>query len=237
VILVRPGDVLNIRAAAGADQPLVGTFDPTARNIQATGRTQAVGSANWWEVKRPDGGLGWVNAFYLADFVSPDFFVGDNRVINLIDNKLRPAMLNADGDLFASIVSPRHGVTIAYHHYGGQAKTYSPAQARSAFTSAELVNWGSGARGEPDIGTFSEIIRPAFVDVFSAVYQLHPNNPMGARMYVEPWPLTYQNLNFHSLWKPGTPGVELDWREWLIGYEYVDGKPYIIAMIHFVWEP
>ncbi|MEJ5223121.1 MAG: SH3 domain-containing protein, partial [Anaerolineales bacterium] len=237
VILVRPDDALNIREAAGADQPLVGTFPPEARNILATGRTQSVGSAEWWEVRRPDGGLGWVNAFYLAEYVSPEFFVGDNRIINLIDNKLRPAMLNADGDLFASIISPRHGVTIAYHNYGGYAKTYTPAQARGIFTSAESVNWGSGASGLPDIGTFSAIVRPAFVDVFSAVYQLHPNNPMGARMYVEPWPLIYQNLNFHSLWKPGTPGVDLDWREWLIGYEYVDGKPYIVVMIHFVWEP
>ncbi len=237
VMLVRPGDVLNIRAAAGADQPLVGAFDAGARNIYATGRTQQAGSADWWEVKRPDGDLGWVNAFYLAEYVAPDFFVGDNRVINLIDNKLRPAMLNADGDLFASIVSPRHGVTIAYHNYGGQTRTYFPSQARAVFTSSESVNWGSGARGEPDIGTFNEIIRPAFVDVFSATYQLHPNNPMGANMYVEPWPLSYQNLNFHSLWKPATPGVDFDWREWLIGYEYVDGKPYIVLMIHFVWEP
>lgn len=237
VMLVRPGDVLNIREAAGADQPLAGAFEAGARNIQSTGRTRQVGDATWMEVRRPDGGLGWVNGFYLAEYISPEFFVGDHRIINMIDNQLRPAMLNADGDLFASLVSPRHGVTVAYHNYGGNTKTYFPSQARSVFTSAELVNWGSGARGEPDIGTFNEIIRPAFVDVFSAVYQLHPNNPMGARMYVEPWPLAYQNLNYHSLWKPGTPGTELDWREWLIGYEYVNGKPYIVLLIHFVWEP
>ncbi len=237
VMLVRPGDVLNIREAAGADQPLAGSFPSDSRNIRSTGRTQQAGGATWMEVKRPDNGLGWVNGLYLAEYISPELFVGDHRIINMIDNQLKPAMLNANGDLFAAIVSPRHGVTIAYHNYGGYTKTYFPAQARGIFTSAESVNWGSGARGEPDIGTFSEIVRPAFVDVFSSVYQLHPNNPQGAHMYVEPWPLSYQNLNFHSLWKPGTPGVVLDWREWLIGYEYVNGKPYLVLMVHFVWEP
>ena len=29
----------------------------------------------------------------------------------------------------------------------------------------------------------------------------------------------------------------LDWHTWAIGIEYVDGKPYIYALMQFFWEP
>jgi hypothetical protein len=75
------------------------------------------------------------------------------------------------------------------------------------------------------------------LDVLNANYQMHLNTPQHADMYPTPWPGIYQNVNFYAVVKPATPDVVFDWREWLVGIEYVNGKPYIMAMLHFVWEP
>ncbi|MDO9349030.1 MAG: hypothetical protein Q7T47_07065, partial [Anaerolineales bacterium] len=50
VILVAPTDVLNIRASAGAGNPIVGTFAATATNVMRTGPSTYVGSSLWVEV-------------------------------------------------------------------------------------------------------------------------------------------------------------------------------------------
>ena len=45
-------------------------------------------------------------------------------------------------------------------------------------------------------------------------------------------------MNFYSVYYPGAPANNnLDWRTWLVGMEYVDGKPYLYAMMQFFWEP
>jgi len=156
----------------------------------------------------------------------------------LID-KLKQALNNSDGNLFASLVSPRHGLKLFYHGtYGSNPVVYTTDQARTSFESAEVINWGSeGASGMEALGTFSDKVKPKLLDVLNASYQLHPNDPQNARMYLEPWPTTYQNLNYFAVLKPGTPGIELDWRVWLAGFEYVDGVPYLVTLLHYVWEP
>jgi hypothetical protein len=29
----------------------------------------------------------------------------------------------------------------------------------------------------------------------------------------------------------------LDWETWAVGMDNISGKPYIVALSHFVWEP
>ncbi len=29
----------------------------------------------------------------------------------------------------------------------------------------------------------------------------------------------------------------MDWHTWVMGIEYVSGKPYVYALIQFFWEP
>ena len=55
---------------------------------------------------------------------------------------------------------------------------------------------------------------------------------------IPPWPLEYENINFYRVFVPGTEQYGgLDWRAWLVGVEYVSGKPYLFAMTNFEWEP
>jgi photosystem II stability/assembly factor-like uncharacterized protein len=236
VVMVNQNDRLNIRSGAGVTYPVIATFTHDQHDITRTGLTSTVDGNVWYQVYRPDGGIGWSHSFYLSEYKAPEFFAADSRVNAKID-QLKEALKNSDGAKFSALVSPRHGVDVVLHHYSGKLKNYSSATAKNAFTSTESINWGAGARGQDDIGTFAAMIQPKMIEVFNANYELHANDPIGADMYMNPWLPAYVNFNFYSVWKPGTVGVDLDWREWLIGWEYVNGEPYLVAMIHFVWEP
>ena len=82
------------------------------------------------------------------------------------------------------------------------------------------------------------LVLPKLLDVFNASYSLTCNSLGTAAQYgSEPWPNLYANINYYTTYKPGTPGVDLDWRYWLVGVEYVQGQPYVFGLIHFQWEP
>ena len=108
-----------------------------------------------------------------------------------------------------------------------------------AFQSTYEVNWGDGyGSGEPVTGTFPEIVLPALQDVFKNVTFTCNEVVLGGATYVVEWPTEYTNINFYSLHNPGTePFGGLDWRTWLAGVEYVDGQPYLFALLNYQWEP
>ena len=59
---------------------------------------------------------------------------------------------------------------------------------------------------------------------------------VGGTTYQATWP--YTGINFDSLYYPGTQANgNLDWHTWLLGMHYVNGKPYLYAIMQFQWEP
>lgn len=238
VIDIHPEGALNLYAAPGAENPIVGSFPADTRSIERGSTFVAVGSERWVEARIPGGVTGWVRDANLTETISPEQFVTDSRPIQLIE-QLKQAMNNSDGNLFASLVSPKRGVTILYHGtWSSNPVIYTSESARQAFTNPEIIDWGmEGASGMNAVGTFAEKVQPKLMDVLNAPCQLHANNPSYASMYVEPWPGAHQNLNYFAILKPPTPGIELDWRLWLAGFEYVDGAPYLVSLLHYVWEP
>lgn len=245
VILVAPTDVLYIRSAAGAGNPTVGSFAATATNVMRTGPAMMVGDdlpalaqvQVWVQVQNPSGGGGWVNSYYLTEYISPTTFCADARVTTLLNN-LDTALSTSNGDLLASLVSPSHGMDLIYLHTGTVAN-YNVAEASWVFQSTYVTNWGMHpASGLEVKGTFKDEVLPKLLDVFNASYTLNCNGlQTGGANYIANWPPRYANINFYALFKPGNPGIDLDWRTWLVGVEYVNGKPYVFAMLHLFWEP
>ncbi len=237
VIGLPPGSSLPLRAEPGAESPIVGSLPAEARNLERGTTVTESGGERWVQARLPGGLTGWVPDSSLTESIAPEAFASDSRPAQVIA-ALAQAMNNADGALFASLVSPKRGLTIYYHGTWSNPVRYDAARAQQAFTSTEIIHWGpEGATGEEAVGTFSEIVLPKLLDALNAAYTLHPNTPLYAAMYLEPWPGIYQNLNYSALLKPSTPGLELDWRIWLAGFEYVDGDPYLAALLHYVWEP
>lgn len=238
VILVPPGDVLNVRSAAGVNNAIVGSFPPSTRNVMRTGPSARVGDSFWVEVQNPRGGTGWVNAYYLTEYVSSSAFCADTQVTSLL-NDLKSAALNSNGDLLASLPGASHGLDLRFWRYGTLVN-YSREQTKFLFESAFQVNWGPApGSGEDTLGSFSQVVLPKLTEVFGANYQLRCNDTLDlATFSLEPWPPEYANVNFYAVHKPGTETYGgLDWRTWLVGIEFSGGKPYLFSLIHFQWEP
>ncbi len=238
VILVSAGDVLNIRSGAGVGNDIVGALQPKSSGVNRTGPATSVGGDRWVEIQNPRGGVGWVNANFLTEHIPSSTFCSDARVTSLLNN-LKTALLTLNGEALSSLVSPVHGLDLRLWRYGTSAN-YSPEEAAWVFLSDYVVNWGPApGSGEETFGSFSAQPLPKLQEAFGANYSLHCNDTLDlATFSLEPWPPEYDNVNFYTVYKPGTEQYGgLDWRAWVAGVEYVQGKPTLFALIHFQWEP
>jgi hypothetical protein len=119
----------------------------------------------------------------------------------------------------------------------GKAVNFDREHAHVAFETTYVHDWGSHpASGLDTFGSFQEMVLPELQDTFVSTAQRKCND--GAiSSYGNTWPAAYSNINFYQVYRPGTPGVELDWNAFLVGVEYVNGRPYLFSLIHFIWTP
>ena len=237
VILVSPDDVLNIRNGAGVGNSVAGTLQPTATNVTRTGPASTADGEHWVEIQSAAGN-GWVNASFLTEQVAPATFCSDARVTTLL-NTLKTAMLNSDGELLSSLVSPIHGLDARLWRNGTVAN-YTPEEAAWVFQSDYVLDWGPApGSGAETPGTFNAELLPKLQEVFNSSYTLHCNDTLDlATFSTDPWPREYSNINYYMVYKPGSEQYGgLDWRAWTVGVEYVQGAPTLFALIHYQWEP
>ncbi len=235
VVLVKPNDVLNIRSGPGTNNAIVGSFSPTLTNVQCTGSSSTADGAIWLEVNNPSGGNGWVNASFLTDYV-PQTETCDPRVMTLLAN-LEKAITTSDGVLLTSLVSPKHGVDV-WAYRSGHPINFDIEHIRWVFESTYVHNWGDHpASGLSVTGAFHQVVLPMMMDVYGHSYEIRCNERGVPGWNFSAWPEEYTNYNVYKLYKPGTSGVDLDWRVWLVGVEYTHGQPYLTALINFEWVP
>jgi hypothetical protein len=217
--------------------PLTTTLAYDKKNIYRTGSTTTASSAEWWQIYKEDGSKGWVNASYLTEFRSPANACADERIGTLLAS-FEAAVKSANGTALANLVSPRHGLAVRYSAYTSAPVILSKAAVVGIFTSTASYHWGTVPGGGMEaVGTFKDKIQPKLLEVLNATHQTACNDTSHTGTLSHPWPSEYTNLNFYALYKPGTPGTELDWRTWIAGIEYVNGVPYIVALVNYQWEP
>jgi hypothetical protein len=159
----------------------------------------------------------------------------DPQVTALIDS-LKMAVTKEDGLLLSSLVSPASGLEVSYFH-NGMAIKYDQNQAKFLFETTYPADWGADpASGSEKVGPFHEVVVPALLKVFNQPYELHCNElKYGGASYPVKFPY---NKDFYSIYFPGTQANgNMDWQTWVAGIEYVNGKPYLYALMQFYWEP
>ncbi len=232
VVNVAVNDVLNIRAGAGVSQPIVGYFASDARDVMRTGPGSSADGAAWVEVRRNDGLTGWVNSYYLTEYVTHEAFCADTRILPLIE-QLKQSMQQSNGSLLGPIVSPVHGVNMHLWAYGPGINFTQTAA--SIYTDTTVYNWGGGPSGIPDTGTFNDKVKPKYLEVFNAPnMETYCDSLDKVFNLSRPWP--YPNIRYFNLYKPGSDQF-FDFRTLLVGIEYINGQPYIYGMVTIIWEP
>lgn len=238
VVGVEPDEGLSVHSGPGVNYDVVGTLPYDATQIRLTGQKAQVQAISWVEIEwlSETPLRGWVNGNYLTQYVPAEAFC-NAETAGLIE-RFEQAIRQADGRLLATLVSPVHGVDI-WLWRSGRAINYDAAHARWVFNSTYVHNWGAHpASGEDTRGSFQEVVLPALRDAIQNPHEIRCNDrTVGGVAENYTWPARYHNINVYKIFKPGTPGMDLDWRIWLVGVEYVEGKPYLFALIHFQWEP
>ena len=233
VVNVGPSDVLNIRSGAGVSQSIIGYYPPDATDVMRTGPSASADGAMWVEVRRGDGLAGWVNSYYLTEYVTHDAFCTDSRIPPLIE-QLKQSMSQSNGNLLSPVVSPVHGVNMHLWAYG-PGINFTQAAAADIYTSTTVYNWGGGPRGVPDTGTFNAAVKPKYLEVLNAPNrETYCDDLTKVFPLSRPWP--YPNIRFYNLYKPASD-LFFDFRTLLIGFEYINGQPYVYGMVTIIWEP
>ena len=163
-------------------------------------------------------------------------FCSDPQATALIDN-FKTALQTSDGAMLASLVSPDYGMDARLYR-DGRVVRYDQEHAQYLFTSTFPVDWGAApGSGLETIGSFHELILPALMDVFNKNYTLACDQvQVGGTTYQAEWP--YTGVDFVSVYFPGTQGNgSMDWHTWLIGMHYVNGTPFLHAIMQFTSEP
>ena len=166
---------------------------------------------------------------------NPATICGDPQVTAMIEI-FKKAILTADGPLLSTLVSPARGMDVAYFR-DGTVITYKPEHAKFLFETTFEVDWGTEpGSGAMKRGSFHDVVVPELAKTFNQPYTLHCNElKHGGATYEMEWP--YQS-EFYSIHFPGTQANgNLDWQTWVMGIEYVSGKPYVYAVIQYFWEP
>lgn len=237
-ILLEENESLPVYADPSTESSVIESFPGQAVNIRPTGKTAVNGEENWIAIHTSTTEAGWIQARYVTEYVPEENFCADSRIPLLLD-ELQIAIQNQDPELFASLVSPTHGLDLRYYRHGRVAN-YNREEAAWAFKSDYEVVWGNEpGSGLEKRGTFSEIPLPKLTEVFTAPHKRDCNDAQNLQAFSPaPWLPEYANINFYQVFKEGTEQYGgLDWRAWLVGVEYVNGEPYLFALIHFEWAP
>ncbi|RPH57548.1 MAG: SH3 domain-containing protein [Chloroflexi bacterium] len=228
-------DTLNVRSGPGVSYPIVAGLASNAHDVMRTGRATTVGSAIWWEVQKPGGGTGWSHSSYLTEYVAPSAFCA-NTSVNALLTSLGTAIKNADGAAFAALVNEKHGVDVRLVSRN-KPVNFNKTAAAGIFTSTASYSWGAAeGSGLETTGAFKDVMQPKLLEVFNAATTPACNDTSKTGTVSQPWPPEYSPFNFYSIHKPAASG-SLDWRTFLVGVEFVEGKPYVVSLVHFQWAP
>lgn len=216
---------------------LMGLFVLTSCNF--SGSAAPTSTSIFFSTATPPGSLPVIPTSIFTPSATPispvvPNFCSDPQVITLIDS-LKRAMLNADGALFSSLVSP-NGMEVRYFRYG-TVVTYAADQAKFLFETTFEANWGAEpGSGLDKTGSFHDVIVPKLAEIFNKPYTLHCNEIRhGGATYEVTWPY---DGDFYSIHYAGTEQYGyLDWHTWAAGIEYVNNKPFLYALMQFFWEP
>jgi hypothetical protein len=236
VIFVEADDTLNVRAAPGADNPVVAELAPDATDIRITGPGEQVDDWLWLPVE-VGSATGWVNGRYLTEMVSEADFCDNPDVLNLLDD-FRAAVAAQDGPALAELIHPEHGLTI-HRYWWNPAVWFTATDTADLFTSAADHYWGQADGTGFDMnGSFMEYIYPRMERNLLPATELGCNEILHGATAGHVWlPEGYENVNFYAIHRPyAEDQFELDWGTWVVGIERWQGGYYISYLVHYEWE-
>jgi len=231
------GGPLAVRQPAGITSMAVASLAADQRGLTATGKTTQMGSSTWVEINLPEGGKGWIREWNLTEDVPSATFCEDVRVADLA-NQFIVAVTERDGGKLSALVSPRRGLIIR-HDWWNPEVNLGYSSVSGFFLDPTPITWGINRDSELAInGTIRDVILPQLEEVFAIAPELTCNTlGVGSTARDAMWPSDYSNVNYISFYRAAPePGSQLNWRTWALGFEYLDGQPYLTLLVQYRGE-
>ncbi len=236
VVWVPEDETLAMRVPAGISGTVIAEYEYDDRGVRLTGNALFLGNSLWVEVAGPPGN-GWVNSWNLTESVSSEAFCGDERVVPILQAFMQAVEVQ-DGQALQSLASPKRGL-ILRHDWWNPEVVVLPGRVAALFSDDTAYDWGSGdALGTPVRGSFAEVILPELTGMVRGEPTVTCNSLVTGRT-ARPgrWPGEYANLNYYAFFVPDpATAAGFNWRTWAIGFEYVEGLPYIAVIVQFRGE-
>lgn len=229
VFNVKPNDVLNVRAEPDPKSAKVYSFGPGVKRVKSTGKQTRIGNTPWIEVNF-EGGAGWVNRQFITE-VAPSGGCNDSELTAAIRQFMR-SVDRLDGGALEEMVSPLRGLILRYHSTSTDVR-FSQGQVGGLYASSAVKDWGTAPQTQAKVtGSFKDVW---LEDMKAAVAGKGSQEKcgkllMGPTAGATEWPEDLQGLTIVSFHRPA--GAQ-PWHTTLAGFEYVDGKPYLAALIGY----
>lgn len=231
---VAADDVLNVRAEPDAASKKVYSYTPEVKGIRGTGRQLEKANTPWTEVAF-EGGTGWVNRAYLLEMPAGGGCNDPNLAAAI--RAFMSAVTTSDGTALKAAVSPLRGLQIS-ESQSSPAVRIGVAQVENLFTSSTSQKWGTARDGTtPIVGPFKTIALPSLRRSILAKGAKEKCGQLlvGGSSPSYSWPAQYAKMTMVSFYD-ASEADRSQWASWVAGMEYVNGKPYVAALVGYSAE-
>jgi len=202
-VLLGREDHLDVRPEPLAHAPVVYRDLPAVRGIECTGRTRHSDGLDWRQIETP-AGRGWVPGVYLLEEHDLESFMADRRPGDVLE-------------AFAEAVE-RRGRLDDVLSRRGLVVSLGSGVIHYTFEEASRL----AAADEPDgHALFESEVRAPFLSAYRATARITPKTAHSATALL---PIECRNFLYLTL------RLDAAGRPWLVFFEYVNGRPYVVGL-------
>jgi predicted small lipoprotein YifL len=171
---------------------------------------------------------------------TPPPFCEDQRVIEFAEGFIW-AIQNEDAYRLGGTITNRGGLNIRLEWWNTNVH-FTKDEVVKLFDDDTSYDWGiADGSGAPVQGSFMEVVQPKLLDVVEGEYVIGCDTldfgvASGPSAGLVTWPDDVPARHYIAIYRPAPADQDMDWRTWVLGFEYLDGIPYISYLVQYHWE-
>ncbi|MDX9865806.1 MAG: hypothetical protein RBT34_13465 [Anaerolineaceae bacterium] len=167
-------------------------------------------------------------------------FCEDPQVMQVVDQFIQGVEAES-GQKIGKTITESKGLNIRLEWWNTNVH-FTKDEAVKLFEDDTSYDWGiADGSGAPVQGSFMDVVQAKLLDVVAGDYVIRCDTldfgvASGPSAGLVEWPADIPAQHYIAIYRPAPADQELDWRTWVLGFEYVEGVPYISYLVQYHWE-